>query len=363
MDFASLKDARFDNLKTASRAWLTYSRYLQGSAELWANDVVGGIDRSGWKGVASQAAANEITPEGHRLKAATFTAFSIYNTLAQAEQELRRAQKDLHDAESEAHSLRIRVGDDGSLTMPSLAAADRNDPESRKAWNVTLRRLSDAMRKALDDATRADRRLADALPKLFAEKAWREDLPTDLSDAPPLWPATDYGRPWGTEPSTAHDRNVRRQMELIALGGFAKQWPTAASLLSHWLDGGGGTQYVDPKGIMERSPEMRREIEMTVAEHPGTGKFDSGWKSANFDYRTNQDMYYAFNGYQYRVHGEGDHYTVEFYKRYNFGTTDEHRLPFQAPLVGTVKQPDISHLHTTGLARDFNVYGSSEHQR
>lgn len=363
VDFASLRDARLDGLKTAGQAWLTYSKYLQGSAQVYETDVVRGIDRSGWKGVASQVAKGEITPEAQRLKRAAFSAFSIYNTLAQAEHELRQAQKDLQNAVNEAHSLHIRVGDDGSLTMPPLVGADRNDPESRRQWNATLQRLSGAMRTAVDNATKTDQKLAAELPKLFAERAWKEDLPTELSDAPPLWPVTDYGRPWGVEPPTAHDRKVYGQMELIALGGIAKQWPTAATLLSHWLDGSGDTRHVDPEEIMKRSPEMRREIEKTLAEHPGDGTFDSGWKSANFDYRTNQDMYYAFNGYQYRVRGEGNHYTVEFYKRYNFGTADEQRLPFKAPLVGTVQQPDISHLHTVGMARDFDVYGSSGYQR
>jgi hypothetical protein len=219
------------------------------------------------------------------------------------------------------------------------------------------------MRTAVDHATKTDQRLAAALPKLFAENAWRERLPTDLTDVPPLWPVTDFGRPWGVESPTDRDRETYRKVELIALGGFSKQWPIAGTLLAHWLDGSGDTRHVNPGEIMDRSPEMRREIERTLAQHPGSGRFDSGWKSANFDYRTNLDMYYAFNGYQYRVHGEGGNYTVEFYKRYNFGTADEDRLPFKAPLVGTVNQPDISHLHAAGLTRDFDVYGSSEYQR
>ncbi|TDD79168.1 hypothetical protein [Actinomadura rubrisoli] len=363
VDFASLRDARFDDLKTASQAWQTYSKYLRGSAQVYATDVVGGIGKSGWKGVAAETAKREITPESERLKRASFTAFSIYNALAGAEQEFRRAQRDLRNAIAEAHSLHIRVGDDGSLTAPPLAAADRHDPESRKMWGETLRRLSGAMQTAVDDATKTDQRLAGALPKLFPERAWKEGLPTDLSDVPPLWPASDYGRPWGVESPTGRDEEVYRKVQLMALGGAAKGWPTASSLLSHWLDGSGSTKHVDVGEIMERSPEMQREIQRTLAQHPGPGKFDSGWKSANFDYRTNLDMYYAFNGYQYRVHGDGGNYTVEFYKRYNFGTAEEQRNPVTIPLAGTVTQPEISHLHTTGMARDYDVHGSSGFRR
>jgi hypothetical protein len=132
--FASLRDARFDELRTASRAWLTYANYIRGSAQVYATDVIGEIDRSGWKGIASEVAKREITPEHRRLKRASFTALSIYNTLAGAEQEFQQAQRDLRNAMNEAYSLHIRVGDDGSLTAPPLPAADRHDPESRIMW-------------------------------------------------------------------------------------------------------------------------------------------------------------------------------------------------------------------------------------
>lgn len=363
VDFASLRDARFDDLEAAGRAWHNYSEHLRGSAELYGFDVLGGVGRSGWKGRAAETAKNEMTPELERLKRAAFTAFTVYNALSVARKEFSRAQRELCDAVDEAHSLHIRVGDDGSLTPPPLSAADRHDPESLRAWNATRQRLSERMRTAIDKATKADEQLAAVLPELFAENAWREDLPTGLTDRPPLWSGTDFGRPFGVESPTGRDRETYEKLQFMVLGGVSKGWPTASTLLSHWLDGNGDTKHVNVAEIMKRSPEMRHEIEKTLGEHPGPGRFDSGWRSANFDHRTNLDMYYAFNGYQYRVVGEGGHYTVEFYKRYNFGTAEENRLPINAPLLGSIKQPDISHLHTAGLARDFDVYGSSGFQR
>ncbi|GAA4240752.1 hypothetical protein GCM10022254_66700 [Actinomadura meridiana] len=215
----------------------------------------------------------------------------------------------------------------------------------------------------MSTATQADQQFAAVLPKLFAESAWHEELPTDLTDRPPLWSGTDFGRLYGVEAPTGRDREIYEKLQLMVLGGAVKGWPTASALLGHWLDGNGKTKHVNVSEIMERSPEMKREIAKTLSEHHGSGRFDSGWRSANFDYRTNLDMYYAFNGYQYRVVGEDGHYKVKFYKRYNFGTSEENRLPINAPLLGSIKQPDISRLHTAGLARDFDVYGSSSFPR
>ncbi|GAA4240754.1 hypothetical protein GCM10022254_66710 [Actinomadura meridiana] len=148
VDFISLRDASLDDLEAASRAWRDYSDRLRGCAEVYGDDVIGDVDESGWRGRAATVARNEFLPEHTRLKRAAFTAFTIYNALSVAEKKFRGAQRELRDAMDEAHSLHIRVGDDGALIPPLLNTADRHDPESLRAWNSTVQRLAERMRSA-----------------------------------------------------------------------------------------------------------------------------------------------------------------------------------------------------------------------
>lgn len=78
------------------------------------------------------------------------------------------------------------------------------------------------------------------------------------------------------------------------------------------------------------------------------------------------EWYYALNHFQYRLVGEkegGDiTYRVDVKKRYDWGIPSEHRSTVSGgagPFGMDLEQADIAHLHSSGMARDFDVSGSS----
>ncbi len=80
--------------------------------------------------------------------------------------------------------------------------------------------------------------------------------------------------------------------------------------------------------------------------------------------------YYGLNHFQYRTVGEkhGDQvtYHVEVQKRYDWGVPSEHRrtqTAFGGPFKMELEQADLARLNSTGLARDFDVKGSSGQMR
>ncbi|WP_157996005.1 hypothetical protein [Thermomonospora amylolytica] len=366
VDFRQLRDADFNALTTAAYGWRNHSELLRKSSESYNRAIVGGVRDSGWQGLAATAATEEIRREHERLQRAVMIAFSVHNSLSRAANEFKEYQDDLRSAINDAGANNLRVGDDGSLTLPEMTRADRHDAESQRLWSSLRERasqISTAFKRAVDGANATDRRLTMELGLLASDRVWREDLPLGIFDLPPLWPATDFGRPFGVETPSERDRETHKKLELVVLGGMAKEWPIASGLLAHWLDGSGSPRQVNVDELMKQSPEFQRSVQEQLNKYRGSHSFDTGWMSTRFNERENLDLYYAFNGYQYRIRGEGDNYTIEFYKRYNFGNENEQRGPLHLPALGTIHQNDISHLHTSGMARDFDVYGSTTHRR
>lgn len=189
--------------------------------------------------------------------------------------------------------------------------------------------------------------------------------PVNYFDVPPFWAPTDFRR-YNTESPTAKDAETLEKMRVLVLGAFFREWPTASYLLGHWLGNSGEPVRVNPEELLKKSPQMQAFITEWLDQHKTSAYFDTGWHSARFSEQESLDLYYALNGYQMRVHGRSfvkngtvyQTYTIDFYKRYNFGVQGEGRKPFHAPLVGNIPQQNISHLHAAGKAQDFDVFGS-----
>lgn len=100
--------------------------------------------------------------------------------------------------------------------------------------------------------------------------------------------------------------------------------------------------------------------------------FDSGWRLPRADpsgqYKSS-DWYYALYHFQWRAAGSlqakyGFAYALKIRKRYDWGVPSEHRANLKIHIPGVldydIAQPEIAHLHTVGLARDYDVRGSSK---
>ncbi|MFG2528135.1 hypothetical protein [Streptomyces sp. NPDC048516] len=102
----------------------------------------------------------------------------------------------------------------------------------------------------------------------------------------------------------------------------------------------------------------------------GDGPFTTEWSSTApdpSDGDSSTEWYYALNHFQYRLVGEKEGgevtYHVEVKKRYDWGIPSEHRATVSGggpgPLGMNLEQADIAHLHSSGMARDFDVSGTS----
>lgn len=199
-------------------------------------------------------------------------------------------------------------------------------------------------------------------------------------------PGNEKLPPFHTAEPTLADRLLKAELENAALPylGQYQGWHNAAGMFQHYLDGSGTDYQIDPSKLMRDVPSFNREVNDFVAAHRGTvGTFDSGWINTNTDIydsahkhvvdQESYDWYYAMHDWRYRVSGRsidfGDgnivtDYTVDVYKPYIFGSPRGNinlpgsgHLPFGPYPV--LKQDDIEHLNTVGLARNFNVVGSS----
>ncbi|GAA3486552.1 DNRLRE domain-containing protein [Streptomyces cremeus] len=190
---------------------------------------------------------------------------------------------------------------------------------------------------------------------------------------PPSGPlASTEDRVYGKEEPTARDREVQGQMHWVKAGLWMKNWDNAYDLLSHWLGNSGKSYKVDPIGMLRDIPRFREDVakQLERARIGGKAVFDSGWQKTRADEEDGEsslDWYYALNNFQYRVSGtnlrkQGMTYTVQVRKRYDWGIPSEKRNDLKQSFLWVdvnVQQAEVAHLHTAGMAQDFDVYGSA----
>ncbi|RPK27536.1 RHS Repeat protein [Streptomyces sp. ADI91-18] len=197
----------------------------------------------------------------------------------------------------------------------------------------------------------------------------------DRDDGPPRRRSSksDYSdtedRIYNKSDPTPHDRVVLNRINQVGKGLWWNNWDNAAALLSHWLDNTGEDFYLHPDSMLDEIPQFKRDVSGYLAEVRKDRKhsFDSGWRrtfASHEDGDKSLDWYYALNNFQFRVTGtnlskRGASYTVEVRKRYDWGVPSEGRLPL-SKLWLRFDQPELAHLNTVGLARDFNVYGKAK---
>ncbi|MDJ0347569.1 RHS repeat-associated core domain-containing protein [Streptomyces sp. H10-C2] len=182
----------------------------------------------------------------------------------------------------------------------------------------------------------------------------------------------EYGdtedRQYNKEAPSRRDKKVYGKVGWVLTGSWAKDWTNAHDLLQHWMENSGDDYEVDPSTMINEIPNFKKTVASYLA---GVSKsrnhiFDSGWqgtRSVESDGGKSLDWFYALNHFQWRVSGtkltrEGIVYNLEVRKRYDWGVPSEHRDDLNGAWIH-FNQPELAHLHTVGMARDFNVYGSS----
>jgi hypothetical protein len=269
---------------------------------------------------------------------------------------LEQHQRAVLDYQQQAAEHGMHVTADGDVEwaelLPRHIPAEEQERLDRK--QELADDLSKKIKHELAEATKIDEWLATSLKVVFGT---RENFETE-------------NRRFDSVPATAHDRQVYNQLNNVAAYmAVVKGWPTAAGLVQHYLDGTGKPVEVEPATMLEEIPQFRKDADATLAndvrKRPD-GPFTTEWRTTapnTADGDSSLEWYYALNHFQYRMVGEKHDgritYHVEVRKRYDWGIPSEHRRTLDGGVV-ELEQADIAHLHSAGMAQDFDVSGSSD---
>lgn len=202
---------------------------------------------------------------------------------------------------------------------------------------------------------------------------------------PPPWERHDQGSgEWGSQPwySRGDDAAFKAAIE-AGLPLVETTWPHAAELLDHYLDNTGEPYQLDVNSMMGDIPQMQArgdamvndEVNRIAAEAAATGQygrpvpFRTPWQGYYLDPDANPDWYRAVGGVdmsaggvvtvdppetpggQPRVHVESQ---IDVADRYNWDEGKETKI---GPI--TITDEQMAGLQTAGLAREFDIKGSS----
>ncbi|MGW4873805.1 hypothetical protein [Streptomyces chartreusis] len=367
--FYALLQLDVAGLETFADEWVTVHRKLTEARTGFHDDVVKPLHEDHWRGEGGRAAQDYCDRVQMDIDALDKEVRALRNFLdTEADGATGRGGvKGLAGLKLRAENLQREALTEGmsitdSGTVEWEVMYDPNDPETPKMLDErrnTADSLQTRVRTLLDDAAEDDEWLAKSLKVIFGTVGNFES----------------ENRQFGIVEPTAKDRQVYNQLNNVA-AYFAvmKGWPTAAGLVQHYLDGSGKPVEVEPQQMMNDIPAFRKDVDGTLANDVrkrGDGPFTTEWSSTApnpADGDRSMEWYYALNHFQYRLVGEkqGDEikYHVEVQKRYDWGIPSEHRATVSGggpgPMGMDLEQADIAHLHTSGMAQDFDVSGSSD---
>lgn len=338
---------------------------------------------------AADAAVEKINTAVTDLQQLAIEISAVSGALSALASAISHDQQLLKQADEYAMVLGLRVNPDGSIVPANVPATHWSDGK-QEAGTAALRALID---QALADATAADTAANTALRALAlvpagtpvnAGRFYVND--TKIETPPEL---AEDNRPQGSVSwfnyfRQRDDEDTFNELYAIQYGLRDVEGDTlAAKLLGHWLAGTGTAIQIDPRAMMGDIVRFRRDVQAQIdtALAGGGSNFDSGWLTGaveddiDKDHDTGpkaQDWFYALNHYQYRVRGtvtvvdghKTANVTVELFKRYNFGNPagGAPRADLSFHGLGDLPQNQIAQLNADGLAKDFNVWGSTTYQ-
>lgn len=336
---------------------------------------------------AAEAATAKIEDAAKQLESLGTDISAVSSTLINLAGYITQSQALLTQADQYAAAHGLVISPDGAITFaaPPSAWSDGLD----YAATAPVQALID---QAVQQATGADKDVQAAFAALTlvpgetgigAGRYYPNDtgipIPPELAeDYRPLDPTPWWNLIALNNEKDAYDKLYAIQYALRDLKGAG----LAAALLGHWLDKSGTAVRVDPAAMIKDVARFRRQVNKQIQIGLTTGgTFDSGWISdaVSKDIKEHDpgpnvlDWYYALDGYQYRVYGTVNTVsgrkvatvTVELFKRYNFGNpTGGTPHPDLTAIGGLIDLPqnNIALLNSDGLAKDFNVWGTTTFQ-
>ncbi|MER6446546.1 hypothetical protein [Streptomyces venezuelae] len=258
-------------------------------------------------------------------------------------------------------------GFNGSRPYPSLAAAAtaENMPEERA-------KVADWWR-SLDPVTRG----------ILLEEQGDALKRAGILDPAYQWRQADPGAGgFGTEEPTAHDAFLLSQAEAMMVGGDFIGNTEASRNLAHYLGGSGTTLKLDIDRAMSDDGSFRAAVASDISNHQEQWRQEaldafkrSGGSPVSIPVETNavggtfedRNWYLGVGSHMRNVSGnvsvvpdaQGQpkvtmDYQVNVWDRYNWDAGKETPI---GPM--TIKDADMARLHAVGLAREFDMQGTS----
>ncbi len=367
VDFRQLVELDISALEKFAEAWDAIHDKLQKTRDDFHDLVVKPLQDGAWQGDGGEAATNYCVRVQTKLDAVDDEVESLRTFIdKEADGEvgnggvkgLEGHQKAVLDLQRQAKENGLEVTDSGDVTWPHEAGVSPGYFDMLDEKNDLAKEIEAKIKARLKQATEDDEWLTKSLKVIFGtlDNFETEDRRYDVLE--PTW----------------EDQRRRNQMRnVVVLGLAAKGWDHAAFLLQHFLDNSGKTVEAPVDTMLDDVPQFQRDVDSTlddVRKGPD-GPFTTEWSSTAPNLKDkgngNLDWYYALNHFQYRLVGEKVNgqieYHVEIQKRYDWGIPSEHRadLAQESMLLDVhYEQADIARLNSVGLARDFDVKGTSK---
>ncbi|WP_329456280.1 hypothetical protein [Streptomyces sp. NBC_01497] len=368
--FSQLLSLDVNGLDTFVRDWGDVHKRIKDNRKDFHDEVVTPLHKDRWRGEAGRAA--QAYCDRIQLD------FDALDTEVQGLRSFFRDEVNgtgggsgfagLRDLQGQAEALRLEAAEDGMLITDdaSVSWSDMYDPNNPEGLARHKERRGKA--ESLEQRARA------VLEKADAEDGWISQNIKVVFGTPHNFESEN--RDFDILNPDGSDRTTRNKLNNVGALANARGWVNTAGLIKHYLDATGAPVEVDPQELLDDIPQFRRDANTTLAQdvaHRPDGSFTTAWQSTAprpGDGGESQDWYYALNHFQYRMVGEKQGNTVTYHmevkKRYDWGVPSEHRTTQSkgyGPLKITLEQADIAHLNTTGVARDFDVTGTSGQMR
>ncbi|MFE6049361.1 alpha/beta hydrolase [Kitasatospora sp. NPDC056446] len=178
---ARLRDTDLSGLAPAATAYDTLSGNFGKHVQTMQQEVLKHVLNSNWVGNAAGAANASLQRTSNRLDAAHTEMSAVSGLLREASESFLLAQSKLKAALQEAQNLGLTVADDGTVTWPPPAKAERNDPDYDIPQRA--RALANRISAAVTEADNADQKLAGLLDALTERARNGTGLDTDKAAA------------------------------------------------------------------------------------------------------------------------------------------------------------------------------------
>ncbi|MGV4926633.1 hypothetical protein K2224_33895 (plasmid) [Streptomyces sp. BHT-5-2] len=364
--FTQLLELDVNGLETFADRWGRVHKQIKEARETFHDDVVRKLHDDHWSGEGGRKAQEYCDRAQTGIEALDAEVKSLRRFLDEEAdgasgtggvKGFEGLQNQARALQQEAFGHGMTINDDGSIQYAVMY--DPDAPDAQEILDESKRiatSLEERAKQVLGTASENDEWIALSLKVIFGtvQNFETEDRRNNVDEP------------------TVHDHMVRNQLNNVGAMANARGWKNAAGLVQHYLDGSGKPVEVEPQQLMQDIPQFQRDFDKTMANDVSKrpdGPFTTEWQSTAPDPKDGEkslDWYYGLNHFQYRVVGEkhGDQvtYHVDVQKRYDWGIPSEHRrtqTAFGGPFKMELEQADLAHLNTTGLARDFDVKGSS----